>query len=83
LRRLADAQHRQATAEHDAVTVTDELRATIEDCDTKIGRYRAALDAGGDPALIAGWIKETTEIRNRAQARLGLVPGKPTRMRED
>ena len=82
LRQLADAQHREAMAEHDD-GAADELRGTIEDCDTKINRYRAALDAGGDPALIAGWIKETTAIRNAAQARLVLVPGKPARMSED
>jgi site-specific DNA recombinase len=83
LRRLANAQHRHATAEQDADTAADELRRTIEDCDAKVGRYRAALDAGGDPALITGWIKETTAIRNAAQARLGLVPGKPARMSDD
>lgn len=83
LRRLADAQHRQAMAQHDSDTAADELRRTIEECDTRIGRYRAALDAGGDPVLIAGWIRETTEIKNAAHARLGLVPGRPARMNED
>ena len=82
LRRLADAQHRHATGEHDADQAAEELRRTVEDCDDRIGRYRLALDAGGDQAFIAGWIKETTAIRNSAQARLGLVPGKPARMTE-
>ena len=27
-----------------------ELRETIADCDAKIARYRATLDAGGDPS---------------------------------
>ncbi|BBH68312.1 hypothetical protein ACTI_49970 [Actinoplanes sp. OR16] len=35
----------------------------------KIDRYRAALDAGGDPTLTAGWITETTAIKKAAQAR--------------
>jgi hypothetical protein len=82
LRRLADAQHRQAMAEHDE-GAADELRGTIDECDAKIARYRATLDAGGDPALVAGWMRETTAIRNAAQARLGLVSGKPARMTED
>ena len=82
LRRLADAQHRQAMAEHDE-GAADELRGTIDDCDAKIARYRAAIDAGGGPALVAGWISETTAIRKAAEARLGLAPGKPARMTED
>jgi hypothetical protein len=65
-------QHRQAMAEHDE-GAADELRGTIDECDAKIARYRAALDAGGDPALVAGWMRETTAIRNAAQARLGLL----------
>jgi hypothetical protein len=82
LRRLADAQHRQAQAEHHADTAAEELRRTIDDCDTQINRYRAALDAGGDPPLIAEWIRETTAMRKTAQARLGLASGTPTRMSE-
>jgi hypothetical protein len=38
-------------AEHDD-GVADELRGTIENCDPKIDRCRAALDAGGHPALM-------------------------------
>jgi len=59
------------------------LRQTIADADDKINRYRAALDAGGDPALIAGWISETTAIRKTAQGRLGLTEAPPHRMTDD
>lgn len=45
--------------------------------------YRAALDAGGDPALIAGWIKETTAVRSATQAMIGAQRPKPARMTED
>jgi site-specific DNA recombinase len=83
LRRLADAQHRAAVAAHRAEDGTDEVRRTIADCDNKINRYRAALDAGGDPVLIAGWISETTAIKNAAQARLSVAPDRPQRMTDE
>jgi hypothetical protein len=44
---------------------------------------RATLDASGDPALIAGWITETTAIKKAAQARLGLTDAPPQRMTGD
>ncbi|MBP2329546.1 DNA invertase Pin-like site-specific DNA recombinase [Kibdelosporangium banguiense] len=31
---------------------------TVADCDEKLRRYRAALDAGADPALVTQWIAE-------------------------
>lgn len=41
---------------------------TIAECDTKLARYRAALDAGADPTIVAAWIAETqTERRHAAQ----------------
>jgi hypothetical protein len=39
-------------------------------CDAKIKRYRAVLDAGGDPALVTSWITQTQAERIRAQAQL-------------
>jgi hypothetical protein len=38
---------------HDTEAAGLVATAAEEDCDTKIARYRAALDAGGDPALVA------------------------------
>ena len=83
LRRIADANHRADLAEHSATDESAHLSATIADCDTKITRYKATLDAGGDPALIAGWIKETTAIKSATQARLSLTTTPPQRMSED
>lgn len=31
----------------------------IAECDRKLAQYRAALDAGANPATVAGWIAET------------------------
>ena len=49
-------------------TSTDE--AMLRECDTKLARYRAALDAGTDPTVVAAWIKEVTADRNAASARI-------------
>ena len=46
-----------------------EAAARIADCDRKLTGYRAALDAGGDPAVISRWITETTAERARLVAR--------------
>ena len=59
------------------------MRETINECDAKIARYRATLDAGGDPTLVAGWISETTAIKKAAQARLGFTEAPPERMSEE
>jgi hypothetical protein len=83
LRRVADAQYRAALAAHDATGEIEKPRQTIADADDKINRYRATLDAGGDPALIAGWITETTAIKRTAQARLGVTEAPPHRMAPD
>jgi hypothetical protein len=40
---------------------------TAAGCDAKLARYRAALDAGPDPAVVAGWIAETQAERLHAQ----------------
>ncbi|MEV6491168.1 zinc ribbon domain-containing protein [Actinoplanes sp. NPDC051633] len=40
---------------------------TVAQCDAKLVRYRAALDAGADPAVVTAWIAETQSDRERAQ----------------
>ena len=48
----------------------DAARATIAACDQKLAQYRAALDAGADPTLVAGWIGQTQGERAQAEADL-------------
>jgi site-specific DNA recombinase len=83
LRKLVQAQHRAVKVLEDADERTATLQQALADCDTKIKSYRAALDAGGDPVLIAGWIKETTALRTATQAMIGAQRAKPARMTED
>ena len=50
-------------------------------CDAKLERYRAALDAGADPAVVTGWIAQTQTERARAEADLDANAGNsPRRM---
>jgi site-specific DNA recombinase len=37
----------------------EETARKIAECNRKLGQYRAALDAGGNPATVAAWIAET------------------------
>ncbi|RSN61941.1 recombinase family protein [Actinomadura sp. WAC 06369] len=50
------------------------LRKQITACDQRIHQYRAALDAGADPAQVAGWINETQQERTRHEAELRAMP---------
>lgn len=45
-----------------------DVAAKIATCDRKLAQYRAALDAGGDPAVIARWITETETARATYEA---------------
>jgi site-specific DNA recombinase len=83
LRKLAEAQHRAVLAQEATVVDEEQLRLTLGECDARLAQYRAALDAGGDPAVIVGWIKETTTVRSATQAMLGAKPTAPERMSEE
>jgi site-specific DNA recombinase len=43
---------------------------TIAECDRKLARHRAALEAGADPALVATWSREVQAQRAAAEATL-------------
>jgi site-specific DNA recombinase len=57
------------------------LREQIADADRQLASYRATLDAGADPVLVAGWITETQARKLSARARLDALAGAtPARM---
>src|SRR4051794_2023426 len=58
---LADGQVVARAAEREGRLV--EARRIIADCDHRLARYRAALEAGTDPQLIAGWTAEVNATR--------------------
>ena len=45
-------------------------RRKLADCDERLERYRATLEVGGDPAVIASWIGETQGERLAAEREL-------------
>jgi len=59
-----------------AVARAEAARRKIADCDQRLAKYRAALDAGADPVVVAGWMAEVQGERLRAEQELGrTVPG--------
>jgi site-specific DNA recombinase len=59
-------------------------RAQLADCDTRLTRHRAALEAGADPKIVAGWIAEVEAERRHIQASLNQPTAKPAeRMTKD
>ncbi len=49
-------------------------RRALAHCDERLIRYRDALDAGADPATVAGWMAEVTAERERAEHELREMP---------
>jgi hypothetical protein len=47
--------------------LADIARRKISECDTKLTRYQAALDAGADPVTVTGWINTATAERIKAE----------------
>jgi site-specific DNA recombinase len=60
---LASAQGLSAAEE----AIITAARRTLADCDAKLERYRAALEAGTDPAVVSRWIREVTQLREQAR----------------
>jgi site-specific DNA recombinase len=56
--------------------------ARIAEANLKMARYRAALDAGGDPAEIGAWISETKAARLTAEAELRQATSKARMTRQ-
>ncbi len=53
------------------------MRRTLDKCDRKLARHRAALEAGADPALVAAWSRDVQAQRVTAQAQLASISTKP------
>ncbi|MGC5311459.1 zinc ribbon domain-containing protein [Micromonospora zamorensis] len=73
---MADAQ----PLEHPPGTAAA-AQTIITEGDAKLERYRAALDAGADPAVVTGWIAQTQAERARVEA--DLQPGVGHRPAQD
>ena len=57
-----------ATAPEPTAT-SEDTRAIIDDCDARLARYQAALDAGADPQTVAEWTRQVKVERAAVLAR--------------
>jgi hypothetical protein len=55
--------------------IAERARRTIAETNAKLARHRAALEAGADPAVVAGWIAQTQAERLSAEAELRKATG--------
>ena len=62
-RALAEAQ--EPAPEEDGRA--EAARRTLADCDARLDRYREALEAGTDPAVVGRWISEVQAERRTAE----------------
>jgi site-specific DNA recombinase len=54
----------------------------LSTCDDRLAKYRAALEAGTDPAIVSGWIAEVAAERARYKIELARAEGQ-TRLTRD
>ncbi|QIY76448.1 hypothetical protein HEP84_54060 [Streptomyces sp. RLB1-33] len=67
-----------------AETLTPEqaqARRTVKECERRLARYQAALEAGTDPAVVTQWINEAQADEETARKKLDTPPA-ATRMKE-
>jgi site-specific DNA recombinase len=63
-----DALHAASASTNDAHTTNlDAARRRLADCDDRLAKYRAALHAGADPAVVTTWIAEVQAERLAAE----------------
>jgi hypothetical protein len=65
-RTLAEAQEPPVVDDEHAAAA----RRTFADCDARLARYREALEAGTDPAVVARWISEVQAERKSVEQEL-------------
>lgn len=51
-----------------------QARQAIKECDRRLARYQAALDAGADPAVVTQWINDAQRDKNAAQKKPDALP---------
>jgi site-specific DNA recombinase len=73
LHELAQSQDAPEAGEETAI---EAARRALTECDRRLARYRAALEAGTDPALIARWTAEVNAQRVMAEAKLPEASGR-------
>jgi site-specific DNA recombinase len=76
---LATHAHADPAGDEASAARTEAARRKLADCDDRLARYRAALDGGADPVLVAGWPSEVLADRLAAGAQMAaLASGGPS-----
>ncbi|MEV0338420.1 hypothetical protein AB0H49_05285 [Nocardia sp. NPDC050713] len=57
-------------AQPDAMATPNLLQQSITECDRKLAKHRAALEAGADPAMVAAWSSDIYRERAALIAQL-------------
>lgn len=53
------------------------LRRELAETDRKLARYRVAIEAGADPVIVAGWMRDVQAARAEAEIRLKRLGSAP------
>ena len=69
---LAEAQ--ETDIDPGRANMLDAARRTLADCDQRLAKYRAGLEAGMDPGLVAQWTAEVRAQRLQAEQQLRPPP---------
>ena len=72
-RRIEQSLTALVDAQPDHTPAVDAARRAITECERKLARHRAALEAGADPALVVTWSREVQQQRTLAEARLATL----------
>jgi hypothetical protein len=78
--RIADTIAALADSQDDTPEVDPQViraRAILAECNTRLTRHRAALEAGADPKIVTGWIAEVEAERRHALALLNQPVPRP------
>ncbi|MEU9190247.1 hypothetical protein AB0D14_38140 [Streptomyces sp. NPDC048484] len=51
-----------------------QARQAIKDCERRLTRYQAALEAGADPTVVTQWINEAQRDKEAARKKLDALP---------
>ena len=70
---LAAHAHADPAGDEASAARAEAARRKLADCDDRLARYRAALDGGADPALVAGWLAEVQADRLASEKKLATL----------
>ena len=66
----------QPDAQRGAAPANAEIQRGLEECRKKLARHRAALEAGADPVLVAGWSREVQSEQTVLEGELAALVAK-------